>query len=48
MLFILLLILTFLPHREFTGAGESGLNAQARQNPAIEDKPGGQDGQKSQ
>ena len=48
MLFILFVFFVFLPNREFTGTGESGFNAQARQNPAIEDEPGGQDGQECQ
>jgi hypothetical protein len=45
-LFIFLLIIfILLPHGEFTASGESGLDSQKRQNPAVEDIPAGQDGQ---
>jgi hypothetical protein len=40
-LFILVFIFIFLPHGEFTGTRQSGFNPEVRQNPAIENIPGG-------
>ena len=40
--------LFFLPHGEVAGAGESGLDPQARQYPAVENVPGGHDADESQ
>lgn len=36
-----LFVLFLLPHGEFAGTGESGVNPEARQNPAVENIPGG-------
>ena len=41
MAIFLLVFFVLLPHGELTASGESGLNSQKRQNPAIEDIPGG-------
>ena len=46
--FVLLIFFVILPHGELTGAGESGVNPESWQDPAVEDKPGGQDDQKRQ
>jgi len=40
--------LFILPHGEFTGAGESGLYSKARQNPTVENVPGGKNADKNQ
>ena len=44
----LLVFFVLLPHGELTASGESGLNSQKRQNPAIEDIPGGKYADKNQ
>ena len=44
----LFIILVFLPHGEFAASGESSLDSHKRQNPTIEDIPGGKDGQKNE
>ena len=41
-------LLVFLPHGEFAVSGESGLDSQKRQYPAIEDIPCRDDGEKYQ
>ena len=46
--FFPLVCVFLLPHGEIAGAGESGLNPQARQDPAIENIPGGHYAGKSQ
>ena len=38
----------FLPHGEFAGVGESGLDSEARQDPAVENVPGGKYANKDQ
>jgi hypothetical protein len=38
---LFLVTLFFLPHGEFAGTRQSGFNTKARQNPTIENVPGG-------
>jgi len=40
-LLLLVFIFIFLPHGEVTGTRQSCLDPEARQNPTIENKPGG-------
>jgi hypothetical protein len=40
---LLFFVIFFLPHGEVTGSRESGLDPKARQNPTIENIPGGND-----
>jgi hypothetical protein len=46
--FLFFSVLIVLPHGEFTGSGESGLNSETRQNPAVKNEPDGKNAAESQ